>query len=123
MQLQHTWEHNLLNLATEALHVHNEQPKAEMTFEAALLETAYGYCEGVTVEQQPLLSSGFWAADTGQVRAAACALCFCRTSDDIVDRMEGDEAARLAQWRLRATRASADRRPSGCGLGRRPDAL
>ena len=104
MQLQHTWEHNLLNLATEALHVHNEQPKAEMTFEAALLETAYGYCEGVTAVNSRSfhLASGLLTPD--KRRAARALYAFCRTSDDIVDRMEGDEAARLAQWRLRATR-------------------
>ena len=48
MQLQHTWEHNLLDLATEAIHLHDEQPRAAMTFESDLLENAYGYCEHVT---------------------------------------------------------------------------
>ena len=104
MQLQHTWEHNLLDLATEALHVHNQQPKAEMTFEAALLETAYGYCEAVTAVNSRSfhLASGLLTPD--KRRAARALYAFCRTSDDIVDRMEGDETARLAQWRMRATR-------------------
>jgi len=104
MQLQHTWEHNLLDLATEAIHLHDEQPRAAMTFESDLLENAYGYCEHVTA----LHSRSFHLASgllTEQKRRAARALyAFCRTSDDIVDQAAADQAARLGEWRLRATR-------------------
>jgi phytoene synthase len=104
MQLQHAWEHNLLDLATEALHLHDEQPKAALTFEETVLEHAYGYCESVTAVNSRSfhLASGLLPVD--KRRAARALYAFCRTSDDIVDRMEGDESARLAQWRMRATR-------------------
>ena len=103
MQLQHTWEHNLLDLATEALHVHNEQPKAALTFEETLLENAYGHCESLTAVNSRSfhLASGLLPRD--KRRASRALYAFCRTSDDIVDRMEGDQAAQLAEWRRRAT--------------------
>ena len=103
MQLQHTWEHNLLDLATEALHLHNEQPKAALTFEEALLENAYSHCESLTAVNSRSfhLASGLLPRD--KRRASRALYAFCRTSDDIVDRMEGDQAAQLAEWRRRAT--------------------
>ena len=103
MQLQHTWEHNLLDLATEALHIHNEQPKAALTFEETLLENAYSHCESLTAVNSRSfhLASGLLPRD--KRRASRALYAFCRTSDDIVDRMEGDQAAQLAEWRRRAT--------------------
>ena len=47
MQLQHTWEHNLLDLATEALHLSDEQPSVAMTFEEALLKNAEARIEKI----------------------------------------------------------------------------
>ena len=46
MQLQHTWERNLLNLAYEALH--HQHAVSEAYFDRALLENAYACCEYIT---------------------------------------------------------------------------
>jgi phytoene synthase len=75
-----------------------------MTFEESLLENAYRYCESVTAVNSRSfhLASGLLTPD--KRRAARALYAFCRTSDDIVDRAAGDQSARLAQWRMRATR-------------------
>lgn len=104
MQLQHTWEHNLLDLATEALHFQNEQPHGAMTFEDALLETAYAYCESVTAVNSRSFHLASNLLPPDKRRAARALYAFCRTSDDIVDRQGGDAAAQLEKWRVQATR-------------------
>lgn len=104
MQLQHTWEHNLLDLATEALHFHSEQPHSAMTFEDALLEHAYAYCESVTAVNSRSFHMASNLLPPDKRRAARALYAFCRTSDDIVDRQDGDAGARLEQWRVQATR-------------------
>lgn len=102
MQMQHTWEHNLLNLATEALHFHNEQPKPALTFEEELLANAYDYCERMTSENSRSFHLASALLKNDKRRAARALYAFCRTSDDIVDRADGDPSALLGQWRRRA---------------------
>lgn len=103
MQLQHTWERTLLDLAYEALH--GEHTSTPASFDRTLLESAYGHCESVTAVN----SRSFFLASrllTPEKRRAARALyAFCRVSDDIVDRGQVDPQEQLAAWRRLATSA------------------
>ena len=103
MQLQHTWERTLLDLAYEALH--GEHTPAPASFDRTLLESAYEQCESITAVN----SRSFFLASrllSPEKRHAARALyAFCRVSDDIVDRGQVDPQEQLAAWRRRATAA------------------
>jgi phytoene synthase len=103
MQLQHAWERTLLDLAHEA--AHNELPATAAAFDQPLLEQAYEQCEAITAVN----SRSFYLASrllpTEKRRAARALYAFCRVSDDIVDRAQGDAQERLATWRRRATAA------------------
>lgn len=92
-----TWEHALLNLARTGVGSIS-LPARRAASEPDQLRDAYGYCEQLTAEH----SKSFYAATSflpAEKRRAIRALyAFCRTSDDIVDRPEGDAAGRLALW-------------------------
>lgn len=103
MQLEHAWEHNLLDRAHEALHRHEERPAHAASYNDEVLEAAYAYCDGVTAVN----SRSFHLASSllpSEQRAAVRALyAFCRVSDDIVDRADGNRSAQLEEWRRLAT--------------------
>jgi phytoene synthase len=103
MQLEHAWEHNLLDRAHEALHRHEERPAHATSYNDEVLEAAYAYCDSVTAVN----SRSFHLASSllpSEQRAAVRALyAFCRVSDDIVDRASGNRSAQLEEWRRLAT--------------------
>jgi phytoene synthase len=105
MQLNHAWEHSLLNLAHEALHRHEDRPTHAPSFDSTVLTAAYATCDSITAVN----SRSFHLASSllpDDQRAAVRALyAFCRVSDDIVDRA-GDTSSRslqLEDWRRLAT--------------------
>ena len=111
MQMQHAWEHNLLDLAYEPLHRSEERGPFDGIYaahedacDAVTLAQAYDYCESVTAVNSRSfhLASGLLPTDQ---RAAVRALyAFCRVSDDIVDRADAADCnARLEAWRRLAT--------------------
>lgn len=98
MQLQtHAWEAPLLLRAYEARHTERAGPSS--SFEPALLDRAYVYCENLTA----LHSKSFYLASgllTGEKRRAVRALyAFCRVTDDLVDCRVPKRRARLETWR------------------------
>jgi len=101
MSLQtHAWEPRLLSLAYEALHtVIPAQPKTN--FDRTLLKQAYRYCKDVTAQH----SRSFYLASLllpQHKRQAVWALyAFCRVTDDIVDKANGNAEVSLASWRRR----------------------
>ncbi len=108
MQLEHAWEHSLLDLAYEALHRnderrHDERPTHAADYNGDVLAAAYTYCDSLTAVN----SRSFHLASSllpDQQRAAVRALyAFCRVSDDIVDRAEGNRCIQLEEWRRLAT--------------------
>ncbi len=107
MQLEHAWEHNLLDRAHEALHRHEDRPAHAATYTNDVLEAAYAYCDSITsVNSRSFhLASGLLPCE--QRSAVRALYAFCRVSDDIVDRrVEGaadDRSARLEEWRRLAT--------------------
>ena len=101
MQLQHTWERTLLDLAHEALH--GDSPAASASFDQTLLEQSYQQCESITAVHSRSFHLASQLLPTEKRRAARALYAFCRVSDDIVDRAQNDAQERLAQWRRRAT--------------------
>jgi phytoene synthase len=103
MQLEHAWEHSLLNLAHEALHRHEDRPVHAASYDSSVLDAAYAYCDSVTAVNSRSfhLASGLLPQEQ---RAAVRALyAFCRVTDDIVDRQDGNRSGRLEEWRRIAT--------------------
>lgn len=108
MQLQHTWERTLLDLAYEALH--GDSPVPAASFDQPLLEESYKQCESITAVNSRSFHLASRLLPPEKRRAARALYAFCRVSDDIVDRAgEGTQAVppqeRLATWRRRATSA------------------
>lgn len=111
MQLQHTWERTLLNLAYEALH--GDLPTAAKSFDPVLLVHSYRHCESITAVNSRSFHLASQLLPSEKRRAVRALYAFCRISDDIVDRKVDGEAAcgqesareRLQRWRQRATAA------------------
>lgn len=101
MQLQHTWERTLLDLAHEALH--SDSPTVTASFDQELLERSYEQCESITAVHSRSFHLASQLLPLEKRRAARALYAFCRISDDIVDRAQDDAHERLAQWRRRAT--------------------
>jgi len=100
MQLQtHTWESALLSLAHEARH--SESTVNQLHIDATTVDRAYDYCESLIA----LHSKSFLLASAllpvAKRRAARALYAFCRVTDDIVDRSNGDSQEQLAQWHRR----------------------
>lgn len=100
MQLQtHTWERALLSLAYEAHHT--EPTVNQLHIEPALLARAYEYCESIIAihSKSFMLASALLPPE--KRRAVRALYAFCRVTDDIVDRGQGDTCAQLEQWHRR----------------------
>lgn len=98
MQLQtHTWERALLSLAYEARHT--ELGINHLQIDTASLKRAYDYCESLIAVHSKsfLLASAFLPVE--KRRAVRALYAFCRVTDDIVDRGQGDCQGKLEQWR------------------------
>ncbi len=102
-----TWENPLLALAHAPLENWSANPVQNQSSPAAL-NLAYAYCEEITQEH----SATFYLASAllpGEQRRAIRALyAFCRVSDDLIDRPDGESAlsaihlARFERWRERS---------------------
>jgi len=103
MQLQHTWERTLLDLAHEALH--GEHMATPTSFDRTLLESAYEHCESITAVHSRSFHLASRPLTPEKRRAARALYAFCRVSDDIVDRGQVAPQDQLASWRKRATSA------------------
>lgn len=108
MTLQiHTWEHQLLSLAYEALPPASPTPAAG-SYDQALLAQAYAHCEALTSRH----SRSFYIASAllpaEQRRAVRALYAFCRISDDIVDNASTKAKADLQRWRRRVLASQVD---------------
>ncbi|MEX1018907.1 MAG: squalene/phytoene synthase family protein [Litorilinea sp.] len=84
MQLQtHAWESTLLSLAHEARH-QSEYP-VSTSFDSAVLDEAYRYCETVTAHHSRSFHMASSLLGPDARRAVRALYAFCRVSDDIVD--------------------------------------
>jgi phytoene synthase len=95
-----TWESSLLSLALEAM----ESPLqvAHPIHNQALLQQAYDECEAITAvhSRSFYLSSSLLPAE--KKKAVRALYAFCRITDDIVDRPDGDVQESLWRWRQQA---------------------
>jgi phytoene synthase len=94
------WEHRLLSWAYEGLE--SRASGEPMAIGERDLARAYAYCAQLT----KLHSRTFYMASgllpLAKRRAVRALYAFCRLSDDLVDRAEGDPRATLEAWRRRA---------------------
>ncbi len=95
------WEHQLLSWAHEALT--SPAIDSRITTGGQELDSAYDYCERVTRSNSRTfhLASALLPAD--KRRAARALYAFCRSTDDLVDKMRGHEHADqvFANWHAR----------------------
>ena len=102
LQVQH-WESPLLDLAHQALegnvyplvHFEREYFCPEVRFR----NEAYQQCLEITRESSKTFFMASNLLPDGKRRAAQALYAFCRVSDDIVDRPQGDVRARLGGWK------------------------
>ncbi len=103
------WEEALVSRARQGLEsaIQCARPSDDATplADRALLRRAYARCEEVTRLNSRTFSMATGLLPPAKRRAVRALYAFCRVSDDLVDRPEGDVRAALAGWRLRATSA------------------
>jgi phytoene synthase len=96
----HSWEQSLQEQAYKAF----EEPVTSSVVNASkqTLEKAYIHCRELTKfhSRTFYMASGLLPSD--KRRAARALYAFCRISDDLVDRSEGELQRRLAAWKKRA---------------------
>jgi phytoene synthase len=101
-----SWEKKLLALAHEAA-----QDSANLTASIrrtalhtsdAALDDAYDACKTITAHHSKTFYTASSMMPPAKQRAIHALYAFCRVSDDIVDRREGDRMAYLQDWRRRA---------------------
>ena len=90
------WEAELLAMAQQGL---DEEPPGPVAAESDELRDAYRACDDIARGH----SNTFYAASRllpdAQRKAIRALYAFCRITDDLVDRAQGDLAAGLAEWR------------------------
>jgi len=91
------WERRLLDWAYQGLRdpVEQECP----VIEATTLARAYDACDAITREHSRTFYLASGLLPLAKRRAARALYAFCRISDDLVDRGEGDGTAALKAWR------------------------
>lgn len=95
-----SWEHPLLSQAYAALE--NHTPLSPVPVAQPQLDLAYRHCSAITRHHSRtfFLASGLLPAAERQAVRALYA--FCRVSDDLVDRADGDPRRGLRAWRRRS---------------------
>ncbi len=95
------WEHNLLAQAYAPLENRLRQ-SIELSASSAQTRRAYQLCRAITREHSRtfFIASSLMRAE--HRRAIQALYAFCRVSDDIVDRNDGDRATDLRAWRQRS---------------------
>lgn len=91
------WESRLLMLAEEGQPtcLRNEMPRWELN----LLDQAYAHCNALAKEHSRTFYMASSLLPAEQRRATRALYAFCRVTDDLIDRANGDLAAGLAAWK------------------------
>ena len=91
------WQHTLLAMAQQGLE--NEAIPEPLDYDPEVLAEAYAACDGIA----NLHSHTFYMASrplsTDKRKAVRSLYAFCRITDDLIDRSDGDLAEGLAAWR------------------------
>lgn len=102
-----SWEIKLVNLAVEALESYVPE-KDRQIIDQALLEQAYRYCEEITHVHSKTFYMASNLLPQAKRKAARALYAFCRVSDDLVDRSDGDIQEQLLSWREKTISANID---------------
>jgi 15-cis-phytoene synthase len=97
------WERPLLDRACAALTSSFVSDRLDVS--ASTLERAYRYCEALTARHSRTFYLASALLPREKRRAVRALYAFCRVSDDIVDRSQGNSREALARWRERALSA------------------
>jgi phytoene synthase len=100
MTIDVTWEHELNAKAFEALYNHTPFEPARVDVDR--LEAAYAFCTELTYHHSRTFFMASAMLPAGQRDAMRALYAFCRVSDDIVDRTDGDPRPGLIAWQERA---------------------
>ena len=92
-----SWEHKLLDWAHEGLEA--QVPHDLRVADEATLAAAYATCEQVTRQHSRTFSFASGLLPPDKRRAARALYAFCRTSDDLIDKLKDDNLAKLEAWR------------------------
>jgi phytoene synthase len=95
-----TWESSLLSLALEALE--SPMQAAYPIHNQALLQQAYDECEAITAVHSRSFYLSYSLLPAEKKKAVRALYAFCRITDDIVDRPDGDVQESLWRWRQQA---------------------
>ena len=95
-----TWEHRLFALAYEAFQ--QDEPRVSVNVDSETLERAYAHCVAVTQEHSKTFYTASALLAPAKRQAVRALYAFCRISDDLVDRTQGDRLAALEAWRKRS---------------------
>jgi phytoene synthase len=95
------WEHGLLAQAYAPLE-NRLRHGVELSRSSAQYRRAYAHCRAITREHSRTFYIASALMPAEQRRAIQALYAFCRVSDDIVDRNDGDRAADLRAWRQRS---------------------
>ena len=95
------WEHNLLAQAYAPLE-NRLRHSIELSAGSAQYRRAYQQCQAITREHSRTFFIASALMHAEHRRAIQALYAFCRVSDDIVDRNDGDRAADLRAWRQRS---------------------
>jgi phytoene synthase len=100
LTLSTSWERRLLALAYGPLQ--HQDVHLPVDADHLALDRAYAHCAALTREHSKTfyLASGLLPRD--KQRAVRALYAFCRVSDDIADRADGDRLAKLCAWRRQA---------------------
>ncbi len=91
-----SWERRLLAMAYEGLEA---EPLPELlAFDPRTLDEAYAHCDGVAREHSRTFYMASSLLPAPRRRSVRALYAFCRITDDLIDRADGDLEAGLAQW-------------------------
>ena len=93
---ERSWERRLLAMAYDRL---EEEPVPELLdVDPQALDKAYAYCDGLAREHSRTFYLAASLLPAPRRRSVRALYAFCRITDDLIDRAEGDLQAGLARW-------------------------
>ncbi|MGQ9491564.1 MAG: phytoene/squalene synthase family protein [Anaerolineae bacterium] len=94
---ERSWERRLLAMAYEGL---EEEPLPEaLAVDPQTLDDAYVHCDNVAREHSRTFYMASGLLPASRRRAVRALYAFCRVTDDLIDRADGDLEVGLAEWR------------------------
>lgn len=103
MTFSASWERRLLALACAPLKQETAKPDHRVNADTEALRRAYQHCAALTAHHSKTFFTASGLLPPDKRRAVRALYAFCRISDDLIDRPDGDGSlARLDIWRAQA---------------------